>query len=312
MKRILITGGTGFIGSAISNFFSKKGYKITILDNNSRGKLKRIKDNNKNINFILGDITKFEDVFKASKKQDYIFHLAAINGTKFFYQKPDKVLDVSCKGILNVVEVAKKLKIKNVFLASSSEVYHYPNKIPTDEQEPIKIPDVFNPRYSYAGGKILTELIGINNAKFFKKMIIFRPHNVYGSDMGDEHVVPELIEKVKSAKRILKIKGSGLETRSFIYIDDFVKAFYLIFKKGKHLNIYNIGTEERIKIIDLANLIIKIFKKKIIIKKEQIAKGGTKHRMPDIKKIRKLGFKQTISIIQGLKKIINQWKILII
>lgn len=306
MKRILITGGTGFIGSAISNFFSKKGYKITILDNNSRGKLKRIKDNNKNINFILGDITKFEDVFKASKKQDYIFHLAAINGTKFFYQKPDKVLDVSCKGILNVIEVAKKLKIKNVFLASSSEVYHYPNKIPTDEQEPIKIPDVFNPRYSYAGGKILTELIGINNAKFFKKMIIFRPHNVYGSDMGDEHVVPELIEKVKSAKRILKIKGSGLETRSFIYIDDFVKAFYLIFKKGKHLNIYNIGTEERIKIIDLANLIIKIFKKKIIIKKEQIAKGGTKHRMPDIKKIRKLGFKQTISIIQGLKKIINQ------
>ena len=216
------------------------------------------------------------------------------------------------QGILNVVEVAKKLKVKNVFLASSSEVYHYPNKIPTDEQEPIKIPDVFNPRYSYAGGKILTELIGINNAKFFKKMIIFRPHNVYGSDMGDEHVVPELIEKVKSAKRILKIKGSGLETRSFIYIDDFVKAFYLIFKKGKHLNIYNIGTEERIKIIDLANIIIKIFKKKIIIKKEQIAKGGTKHRMPDIKKIRKLGFKQTISIIQGLKKIINQWKILII
>ncbi len=305
MKRILITGGTGFIGSAISNFFSKKGYKITILDNNSRGKLKRIKDNNKNINFILGDITKFEDVLKASKKQDYIFHLAAINGTKFFYQKPDKVLDVSCKGIINVVEVAKKLKIKNVFLASSSEVYHYPNKIPTDEQEPIKIPDVFNPRYSYAGGKILTELVGINNAKFFNKMIIFRPHNVYGSDMGDEHVVPELIEKVKSAKKILKIKGSGLETRSFIYIDDFVKAFYLIFKKGKHLNIYNIGTEEQIKIIDLANLIIKIFKKKIIIKKDQIAKGGTKHRMPNIKKIRKLGFKQRISIIQGLKKIIN-------
>ncbi len=305
MKRILITGGTGFIGSAISNFFSKKGYKITILDNNSRGKLKRIKDNNKNINFILGDITKFEDVLKASKKQDYIFHLAAINGTKFFYQKPDKVLDVSCKGIINVIEVAKKLKIKNVFLASSSEVYHYPNKIPTDEQEPIKIPDVFNPRYSYAGGKILTELVGINNAKFFNKMIIFRPHNVYGSDMGDEHVVPELIEKVKSAKKILKIKGSGLETRSFIYIDDFVKAFYLIFKKGKHLNIYNIGTEEQIKIIDLANLIIKIFKKKIIIKKDQIAKGGTKHRMPNIKKIRKLGFKQRISIIQGLKKIIN-------
>ena len=89
------------------------------------------------------------------------------------------VLDVSCKGVINVIDVAKKLKIKNIFLASSSEVYHLPNKIPTDEEELIKIPDIHNPRYSYAGGKILTELMGINNAKFFNKMIIFRPHNVY-------------------------------------------------------------------------------------------------------------------------------------
>ena len=68
-----------------------------------------------NIQFIKGDITKFEDVHKASKRQDYIFHLAAINGTRFFYEKPDKVLDVSCKGIINVIEVAKKLKIKTSF-----------------------------------------------------------------------------------------------------------------------------------------------------------------------------------------------------
>lgn len=303
MKKILITGGTGFIGSAISNFFSKKGYRITILDDNSRGNLNRIKQT-KYIKFIYGDITNFEDVYNASKKQDHIIHLAAINGTKFFYEKPEKVLDVSCKGIINVIDSAKKLKIKSIFLASSSEVYHLPNKIPTDELEPIKIPDVFNPRYSYAGGKILTELIGINNAKFFNKMIIFRPHNVYGKDMGQEHVVPELVRKVRKANRILKIKGTGMETRSFIYVDDFVEAFYLIFKKGKHLNIYNIGTEEQITIIDLARNIIKIFRKKLIIKKEQIAQGGTKHRRPDISKITKLGFKKKISIIQGLKKII--------
>ena len=309
MKRILITGGTGFIGSAISNFFSKKGYKITILDNNSRGKLKRIKDNNKNINFILGDITKFEDVFKASKKQDYIFHLAAINGTKFFYQKPDKVLDVSCKGILNVVEVAKKLKIKNIFLASSSEVYHYPNKIPTDEQEPIKIPDVFNPRYSYAGGKILTELIGINNAKFFKKMIIFRPHNVYGYDMGNEHVIPELIKKIKkrNSKNInLKIHGTGNEIRTFIHIQDFVDAFGCIFKKGKHLDIYNIGTQKKIKIKDLAKLIGKKLNRKILIKKNKKIVGGTSIRCPNTKKINNLGFRAKISLSKGLDLILSK------
>lgn len=304
MRKILITGGTGFIGSAIANFFSEKGYEITIFDNNSRGNLKRINLNKKNVRFINGDITKFKDVYYASKRQDCIFHLAAINGTKFFYEKPDKVLDVSCKGIINIIESAKKLRVKNIFLASSSEVYHLPNKIPTDESEPLKIPDVFNPRYSYAGGKILTELMGVNNAKFFKRMIIFRPHNVYGNDMGQEHVVPELIKKVKRAKSIIKIKGSGLETRSFIYIDDFVEAFYLIFKKGKHLNIYNIGTKERIKIIDLARNIIKIFKKKITIKKEKIAKGGTQHRTPKITKITKLGFKKRFSISKGLKEII--------
>lgn len=304
MKKILITGGTGFIGSAITNYFCKKGYKITVLDNNSRGNLERINKYKNKINFIKGDITKYKDVLRASKGQNYIFHLAAINGTKFFYEKPDQVLDVSCKGVINVIDAAKKLKIKNIFLASSSEVYHFPNKIPTDETEPIKIPDILNPRYSYAGGKILTELIGINNSNYFKKMIIFRPHNVYGPDMGNEHVVPELINKIRSSKTSIKIKGSGSQSRSFIYIDDFVEAFYTLFKKGKHMNIYNIGTQDQIKIIDLAKLIMKVFKKKLIIKHEKLALGGTQHRTPNIKKLKKLGFTNKISIIQGLKKII--------
>lgn len=302
-KKILVTGGTGFIGSAICNFFSNKGYHLTILDNNSRGKSNRIKKS-KNIKIVNGDITNYNDVYRSAVGQSHIFHLAAINGTKFFYEKPDKVLDVACKGAINIIDVAKRLKIKNIFLASSSEVYHYPKKIPTDETEPIKIPDVFNSRYSYAGGKILTELLGINNARFFKRMIIFRPHNVYGKDMGEEHVIPELIKKIKIAKSNMKIKGSGFETRSFIFIDDFLEAFYLIFKKGKHLNIYNIGTEERVRILDLAKIIIRIFKKKLTIGKEKIAKGGTSHRCPNINKIKKLGFKKKISLKEGLCKII--------
>lgn len=307
MKKILITGGTGFIGSAISNFFCNKGYKITILDNNSRGNLKRININKNKINFIKGDITKYKDVFNAAKGKNYIFHLAAVNGTKFFYEKPDEVLDVACKGIINVIDASKKLKIKNIFLVSSSEVYHLPNKIPTDEMEPIKIPNILNPRYSYAGGKILTELLGINNAKFFKKMIIIRPHNVYGNDMGYEHVIPELVEKVKKGKGSIKIKGSGLQTRSFIYIKDFVDAFYLIFKKGKHLNIYNIGTQEQLKILDLVKIIIKICKKKLKIKKGKIAIGGTQHRTPNISKIKKLGFKNKFNIRSGLTEIIKKY-----
>ena len=74
--------------------------------------------------------------------------------------------------------------------------------MPTSEEEPLKIPDINNPRFSYGGGKILTELMGINyGRKFFTKIIIFRPHNVYGADMGNEHVIPELIQKMRKLKK---------------------------------------------------------------------------------------------------------------
>ena len=166
-----------------------------------------------------------------------------------------------------------------------------------------------NPRYSYGGGKILSELIGINyGRKYFKKLIIFRPHNVYSGDMGNDHVIPEFINKFKKLKnRKFKIIGSGNEIRSFIHIDDFVNAFALIMKKGKHLNIYNIGTSVKIKIKDLAKMMSKIFKKKIVLNKTKLSKGGTKIRIPNINKIKKLGFKAQIDLNKGLKKILDKY-----
>jgi nucleoside-diphosphate-sugar epimerase len=216
------------------------------------------------------------------------------------------ILDIAIKGILNIIEACIKNRVKELYLASSSEVYQTPLKIPTDEQEPLKIPDIFNPRYSYGGGKILTELMGVHyGKKYFKKLIIFRPHNVYGPDMGSDHVIPEFIKRFKTLKRKkFKIQGTGNEIRSFIYIEDFIDAFKLILKRGKHLNIYNIGTSEKIKIKELAFRLSRIFKKKIILKKTPLARGGTKVRIPDINKIKKLGFKSKFSLDKGLKKIL--------
>ncbi len=195
-----------------------------------------------------------------------------------------------------------------MYLASSSEVYQTPLKTPTTELEMLKVPDVYNPRYSYGVGKILTEVMGINlGRKFFKKLIIFRPHNVYGPNMGNEHVIPEFLSRFKRLKgKKFKIQGSGNEVRSFIFIDDFVKAFNLLIKKGKHLNIYNIGTSERITIKKLALTISKILNKKISFKKTPLRKGGTKIRLPDIKKIKKLGFKPEYNVAKGIKKIISK------
>ena len=304
-KTFLVTGGTGFIGRNIVNLLLKKNFNVIIFDNDSRGSFKKLK--NKKIKFFKGDIRDKEILYKCLKGVDAIIHLAYINGTKYFYEKPEIILDVAIKGLVNIFDGCKKFKIKELYLASSSEVYQTPLRTPTKENEMLKIPDIYNPRYSYGGGKILTELMGINyGKKYFKKLIIFRPHNVYGLDMGQEHVVPEFINRMEKLKNnLFKIQGSGKEIRSFIFIEDFVEAFDLILQKGKHLNIYNIGTKEKITIAELAKKISQIFRKKIIIKKSALKKGSTKIRIPDIRKIEKLGFKPKDSLNKDLKKIIN-------
>ncbi len=305
-KTFLVTGGTGFIGSNICQLLVNANHSVKIFDNNSRGSISKIKKIKRKIKFIKGDIRNKESLKRALKNTDAVIHLAYINGTKYFYSNPVLILDIAIKGILNIIEACIKNRVKELYLASSSEVYQTPLKIPTDEQEPLKIPDIFNPRYSYGGGKILTELMGVHyGKKYFKKLIIFRPHNVYGPDMGSDHVIPEFIKRFKTLKRKkFKIQGTGNEIRSFIYIEDFIDAFKLILKRGKHLNIYNIGTSEKIKIKELAFRLSRIFKKKIILKKTPLARGGTKVRIPDINKIKKLGFKSKFSLDKGLKKIL--------
>ncbi len=304
-KTFLVTGGTGFIGRSIVRLLLKKNYNVIVFDNDSRGSYKKLEK--KKIKFFKGDIRKKKDLYKSLKSVNAVIHLAYVNGTKFFYSKPEIVLDVAIKGLVNVFDGCKKFNIKELYLASSSEVYQTPLKIPTNEKEMLKIPDVFNPRYSYAGGKILTELMGVNyGKKYFKKLVIFRPHNVFGPEMGNEHVIPEFIKRMQSLKgNKFKIEGTGKEIRTFIFIDDFIRAFDLILQKGKHLNIYNIGTQEKVKIGELARKIADIFNKNIKLMTSPLKKGGTKIRVPDIKKIKNLGFKPIYSIEEGLIKTIN-------
>jgi nucleoside-diphosphate-sugar epimerase len=308
-KKFLVTGGGGFIGQNIVNLLSKKNNSIIIIDNNFRNINQNLKKN-KNIKFYKRDIRKKNKISKLFFNVDAVVHLAYINGTEFFYKYPVDVLEVAIKGLMNVLDLCVENKIKELYLASSSEVYHLAKTIPTKEDNvELKIPDVRNPRYSYACGKILTEVAGIHyGKKFFKKLIIFRPHNVYGPNMGNEHVIPQLInkiKKIKDKKNTIKIQGSGNEIRTFIYIDDFISGFEKIISNGKHLNIYNIGTTERIKIKNLTKLIAKIMLKKIVLKKGKLKKGSTPIRCPNVNKIKSIGFKKKYNLLSGLKKTIE-------
>ena len=305
-KRYLVTGGSGFIGSNICKLLLELDQEVIVYDNNFRNDKNNLESILRDVTFIKGDIRDKKKLFSVASKVDSVIHLAYINGTKYFYSKPDLVLDVAIKGLINIFDACKKFKIREFYLASSSEVYQTPNKVPTNEKEPLKVPDVYNPRYSYGAGKIISELVAINyGKKFFKKMVIFRPHNVYGPNMGNEHVIPELINKFKKLKNNkIKIQGSGKEIRSFIHIDDFIQALELIIKKGKHLNIYNIGTQEKITIRNLVKLISKLIGKNVKISSSSLMQGSTKIRLPDIKKIKKIGFKQTIDLHEGIDRLL--------
>lgn len=299
-KKYLITGGLGFIGKAIALDLIKKNNSVTIIDNQFRHK--NLKDfNYKNCNVYKNDIRNKTSLKKIVKKVDTVIHLAAINGTNYFYEQPKLVLDVALKGIINILEVCEDNKIPEFFLASSSEVYYKAPYYPADEKVPLVIPDPFNPRYTYAAGKIISEIM-LLNTKFFKRFVIFRPHNIYGPNMGYNHVIPEIVTKLIKAKKNLVIQGSGNHTRSFCYIDDFVRGFNILLKKGRNKNIYNIGTQDEIKILQLIQKLVKISNKKLIIKKTKEKLGSTPKRCPDIKKISKLGFKPKINLDVGLKK----------
>ena len=193
-KKYLITGGAGFIGAALVHRLVREGHQVRVLDNNSRGSMLRLASIKRQIEFIEGDIRDFETCLQAVTGVDAVCHLAFINGTKHFYSHPDLVLDVGVKGITNIIDSCLQQQVGNLFVASSSEVYQIPPVIPTDESAPLSIPDPLNPRYSYAGGKIIAELMALNHGrKNFDRVVVFRPHNVYGEDMGWDHVIPEFI-----------------------------------------------------------------------------------------------------------------------
>jgi nucleoside-diphosphate-sugar epimerase len=309
-KTYLVTGGTGFIGSSIVKKLLSLKKNVFVFDNNQRGDVNRLAGLGSKLKFIKGDIRIFKDLNKIPKNIDCILHLAYVNGTENFYTKPYEVLDIGVKGMINILDFAIKNSIKNFVLFSSSEVYQNPKQIPTPEKVEMVIPNVMNPRYCYGGGKIISELMAVNyGKKYFKRLLVIRPHNVYGPDMGNHHVIPQilskLIFKIKQNNVNLKIQGTGKETRSFIYIDDFVDAFLAILNKGKHLEIYNIGNNDEIKISSLVKIIANKIGINIKINVGKLKLGSPLRRCPSIIKIKKLGYKQKINLSEGLDKVID-------
>jgi len=309
-SKCVVSGGCGFIGAYLVRELVRRNWSVVVVDNCMRGSAKRLTQVMDQIEFVSTDIRDKEALLDAFRGSKAVFHLAAVNGTENFYNHPELVLDVGVRGMLAVVDACKELGICELVVASSAEVYQKPHVVPTDENIPLMLPDSLNPRYSYGGSKIVSELIAFNyGLKHFRKLQVFRPHNVYGPDMGWKHVAPQIIQrallserKTRSKSFDFEIKGDGSETRAFAYIDDIVDGIICMYENGGHREIYHIGNDQEVSISQFVQLVGEILGYEFNIKTTPAPEGGTPRRCPNIGKMKAIGYQPKIDLREGLKR----------
>jgi len=317
---VLITGGAGFIGFHLARHLAQHNYDVTILDNFSRSKsddeFKALTEL-KNVSFIRGDVTLADTFSSLDRGYDYVYHLAAINGTKNFYEIPDKVLRVGVIGTINVLDWFSSQKRGKILFTSSSETYASALKImgkqfpiPTPESVPLVVDDPSNVRWCYGASKILGEVAFHSYAKTKNiRFSIIRYHNIYGPRMGFDHVIPQFIERIVKRQDPFMIFG-GEETRTFCYVDDAVLATKLVMESEKtEGQTVHIGRSDgEIKIIELAKKLFDISGFHPKVSMQPAPEGSVMRRCPDTSRLKELGHDPRTSLDDGLKKTYHWYK----
>ena len=311
--RSLVTGGAGFIGFALARHLADRGDAVEIVDDLSRGKADEefaALVSRPNVRFHRFDMTERAGFSALDGHFDFVYHIAAINGTRLFYEIPDRVLRVNILSTLNLLEWLVTHPCGKALFSSSSEAYSgavtrfgYP--LPTDEDVPLVVADVRNPRISYGGSKIACELLFFNYARMHGfPVTVIRYHNVYGPRMGYDHVVPEFA--VRCFRRIdpFPIYG-GDETRAFDYIDDAVRATVSVMEcREADGEIVHVGNDrEEIAMRALAQKMIDATGHHAKLEIHPAPAGCVMRRCPDTSKLRRLaGFENAIPLSEGLAK----------
>ena len=295
----VITGGAGFIGSNLTDHLVKAGHKVVILDNFVSGKRSNLSHHkNQNVKIIKIDISKDNNLERYFKNIDYVFHLAGLAEIIPSIKNPKKYFVNNVLGTLNVIEAAKKTKIKKLIYAASSSCYGTPKSFPTSEKSKIDL------KHPYAVTKYMGEELVLKYASIFNMPnISFRFFNVYGPRLnlsGQYSAVMGNFLSQKKNNKPLTVVGDGKQTRDFIHVDDLANAFLKTIKSKSVNKIYNLGSGKKTSI----NTIAKIFggKKKYIAKRP----GEPKSSLADISKIKKdINWKPSINIEDGIKKLLK-------
>ncbi len=306
MKKVIVTGGAGFIGSHLVDQLLQKKFSVTVIDNFNTGNIKNLKHciKNKNLNIIKANIKNKKKISKYFKNVRYVFHLAAIAEIVPSIENPEDYFDTNVKGTLNILELVKENNIKKIIYAASSSCYGIPKKYPTDEKQDIK------PQYPYALTKYLGEQLVIHWSQVYGiKFNSLRLFNVYGPrsrTSGTYGAVFGVFLAQKIANIPFTVVGNGKQTRDFVFVKDVADAFYKSAIANVYNEIFNIGSNNSYSINYLVKL---IGGKKIYIPKRP---GEPDSTYADIKKVKKmLKWKPKYNLKTGVKIMlenIDYWK----
>ncbi len=303
-KKVIVTGGAGFIGSHLVELLVKKGYKVLVIDNFETGRPDNLTKIRKKITIIKQNITNYEKIENYFRNCLYVFHLAALADIVPSIENPERYYNTNVTGTLNILKASKKFRIKKVLYAASASCYGVVKTFPTDEKNKIMT------EYPYALTKNLGEQLMTHWSKVFKiSTISLRLFNVYGlrsRTTGAYGAMFGVFLAQKINKKPLTIVGNGKQSRDFTYVTDVANAFYLASKSNIFHDIFNVGTGKPTTVNYIAK---KLGGEKIFIPKRP---GEPDKSQADIKKItRRLKWKPKISLDKGIKLLlqnINDWK----
>lgn len=302
-QKILVTGAAGFVGSHWVKRLLDEGHKVTGID------IKRFDislKNVKNFKFLKASVFDYELLEKLIKKHDIICHFAGVAEPMQYLKRTKYTIQLTLMPSLKIIDFCSKYKKKIIF-TSTSEIYGKLNKVPFKENSDRFLGSPQTNRWCYSTSKSLVEhYINASSKENNLKFIIFRLFNVFGPGLKGR-VVDEFINKSLLNKKIM-INGNGKQTRSFLYIDDCINAFYQILKKNKNNQVYNVGSDNEISMIKLAKRIKKICnsKSQIIFNSKKFTKIGgyedISRRVPSVDKLKKqMKWKPKINLDKGLK-----------
>jgi len=314
-KRVLVTGGTGFIGSHLTELLVTSGARITVIGRETEARVRFLDLKDSAVAYRRVDLMRLsKPLTELFTGQDVVFHLAArVAGIGYNSTHPATMLHDNLALTLTALEAARIGGVKRFQYVSSACVYPRHCTIPTPETEGFSgDPEPTNFGYGWAKrmGEVLARTYGDEHGL---EVSIVRPYNGYGPrdnfDPETSHVIPALIRRVVGGEDPVVVWGDGSSTRSFLYVEDFARGLLEACEKYPVADPVNIGSDEEISIQDLVKLIIEISGSKAGIRFDRSKPNGQPRRNCDTRKAtEKIGFVAKVSLREGLKKTIEWYK----